>query len=107
MKHGPIALVDRELPIVCIAPHSKTYEKMISNIEELKAREGIIVSVATQGDEEVKKRSRFTFSIPKVDEFFSPILTVIPVQLLAYRVAVLNGCDVDQPKNLAKSVTVE
>jgi glucosamine--fructose-6-phosphate aminotransferase (isomerizing) len=107
MKHGPIALVDRKLPIVYITPHSKTYEKMISNIEELKAREGIIVSVATQGDEEVKKRSRFTFSIPKVDEFFSPILTVIPVQLLAYRVAVLNGCDVDQPKNLAKSVTVE
>jgi len=107
MKHGPIALVDDNLPIVCIAPDSKTYEKMLSNIEEVKARSGIIVSVVTEGDVEIKKRSQFSFEVPKTPELFSPILTVIPLQLLAYHVAVLNGRDVDKPRNLAKSVTVE
>jgi len=107
MKHGPIALVDNQLPIVCITPKSSTYEKMISNIEELKARDGIIVSIATRNDKCVRKLSGYTFEIPEIAECFSPILTVVPLQLFAYRIAVLNGCDVDQPKNLAKSVTVE
>ncbi len=107
MKHGPIALIDSEQPVVCLVPYSKTYEKMISNIEEIHARKGIIISIATEGDAKVKKLSRWIFWIPKTSEILSPILTVIPLQLFAYQVAVLNHRDVDQPRNLAKSVTVE
>ena len=107
MKHGPIALVDENLPIVCIAPQSRTYEKMTSNIEEVRARNGIIVAIGTRGDEKLKSKSRYFFDIPPISEIFSCILTVIPLQLLAYQVAVLNGREVDQPRNLAKSVTVE
>ncbi len=107
MKHGPIALVDNELPVVCIASDSKTYDKMLSNMQEIKARDGIIITVATRGNTEVRKFSDYIFYIPKTYELMSPILTIIPLQFLAYYVAVLNGCDVDQPKNLAKSVTVE
>jgi glucosamine--fructose-6-phosphate aminotransferase (isomerizing) len=107
MKHGPIALVDRKLPVICICPESATYEKMASNIEEIKARKGILVSVITENDTHIKKYSDHVFEIPRVPEYLSPILTIIPLQLLAYYVAVFNGCDVDQPRNLAKSVTVE
>ncbi len=108
MKHGPIALIDDKQPVICISPStSRTYEKMVSNIEEIKARQGIIVSVATRGDDNVAKLSKYTFFVPETDEMLSPILTVIPLQLFAYQVAVLNKRDVDQPRNLAKSVTVE
>ncbi len=107
MKHGPIALVDKNLPVVCIIPDSKTYEKMLSNIQEVKARKGIVVAVATYGNKEVKRYADHVFYIPKSYELMSPILAIIPLQFLAYWVGVLNGCDVDQPRNLAKSVTVE
>ncbi len=107
MKHGPIALVDENLPIICIAPKSRTYEKMMSNIEEVKARNGIIVSIGTRGDEKLRLKSSYYFEIPSMPEIFTCIMTVIPLQLLAYQVAVINGREVDQPRNLAKSVTVE
>ncbi|OQA57204.1 MAG: Glutamine--fructose-6-phosphate aminotransferase (isomerizing) [Candidatus Omnitrophica bacterium ADurb.Bin277] len=107
MKHGPIALIDHEQPVICIAPDSPTYDKMISNIQEIKARDGIVVAIGSQGDQNLEKIADDLFMIPKTIEVFSPILTVIPLQFLAYRVAVLNGRDVDQPRNLAKSVTVE
>ena len=107
MKHGPIALIDSEQPVVCLVPNSKTYAKMISNIEEIHARNVIIISIATKGNHVVERLSRWVFWIPKTLEIFSPILTVVPLQLFAYQVAVLNHRDVDQPRNLAKSVTVE
>ena len=107
MKHGPIALIDRELPVICIAPHSKTHEKMISNMEEIRAREGIVIAIGTEGDRVLKGLSSDFFPIPSTPEILSPILTAIPLQLFAYYVAALNGRDVDQPRNLAKSVTVE
>jgi glucosamine--fructose-6-phosphate aminotransferase (isomerizing) len=107
MKHGPIALIDHEQPVICLAPQSKTYDKMISNIEEIRAREGIVIAVGTEGDRRLLKLAADLFTIPKTPEIFSPILCVIPLQLFAYKIAVLNGRDVDQPRNLAKSVTVE
>jgi glutamine---fructose-6-phosphate transaminase (isomerizing) len=107
MKHGPIALIDNKQPVICIAPHAKTYEKMISNIQEIKARKGIIISVGTRGDQLLKKISSSFFEIPKTLEMLTPLLSVIPLQLLAYKISALNGRDVDQPRNLAKSVTVE
>ncbi|MDL2290239.1 glutamine--fructose-6-phosphate transaminase (isomerizing) [Paludibacteraceae bacterium OttesenSCG-928-F17] len=107
MKHGPIALISQEMPVVVIAPISATYEKVVSNIQEIKARKGKIISVVTDGDEVVKNLSDFSISIPKTEECLTPLLTVIPLQLLAYHIAVVKGCDVDQPRNLAKSVTVE
>jgi glucosamine--fructose-6-phosphate aminotransferase (isomerizing) len=107
MKHGPIALIDSKQPVICLAPESKTYEKMISNIEEIRARKGIVISIGTEGDKTLKKLSNYFFSIPRIPEILSPILNVIPLQLLAYHVAAFNGRDVDKPRNLAKSVTVE
>jgi len=107
MKHGPIALIDHEQPVICIAPDSKTYDKMISNIQEIRARDGIVIAIGTEGRTDLKKMSDDFFAIPKVPEILSPILTVIPLQFLAYKIAALNGRDVDQPRNLAKSVTVE
>ena len=107
MKHGPIALIDSELPVICIAPQSKTYEKMISNIEEIRARQGRIITIGTEGDRTLKDLASSFFPVPKTSEILSPILTVIPLQLFAYHVAAMNGKDVDQPRNLAKSVTVE
>ena len=107
MKHGPIALIDEKLPVVCIAPRSETYDKMVSNIQEVRARRGIILSVATKGDPAINKVSDHVFYIPEVSEIFSPVLVVVPLQLLAYHLAIESGCDVDQPRNLAKSVTVE
>ncbi|NQS99658.1 MAG: SIS domain-containing protein, partial [Candidatus Omnitrophica bacterium] len=107
MKHGPIALINPRLPVVCIAPESHVHDKMLSNIQEIKARKGIVISVATVGDKLIPHHSNHVIYIPKVKELFSPLLTVIPLQLLAYYISVKRGCDVDQPKNLAKSVTVE
>lgn len=107
MKHGPIALIDRALPVICLAPQSKTYEKMISNIEEIRAREGIVIAIGTEGDLVLPRLAANFFPIPKCPEILSPVLTVIPLQLFAYHIAALNGRDVDQPRNLAKSVTVE
>ncbi len=108
MKHGPIALIDSQQPVICICPSpSKTYEKMISNIEEIKARRGIVIGISSKGDRRLPHLARVSFSVPSTVEMLSPILTAIPLQLLAYHIAVMNGRDVDQPRNLAKSVTVE
>ena len=107
MKHGPLALVDEKMPVVCIAPKDSVYQKMISNIREVKARKGKVIAIATRGDEEITKLVDHTIFIPPIREEFSPILTVIPLQLFAYHVAIKRGCHVDQPRNLAKSVTVE
>ncbi|MDO8661701.1 MAG: glutamine--fructose-6-phosphate transaminase (isomerizing) [Candidatus Omnitrophota bacterium] len=107
MKHGPIALIDEYRAVVCIAPASKIYEKMVSNIQEIRSRHGKIIAIATLGDKEVSELTREVIYIPKVDELFSPLLVAFPLQLIAYHIAVKRGCDVDQPRNLAKSVTVE
>ncbi len=107
MKHGPIALINPRLPVVCIAPESRVYDKMLSNIQEIRARKGIVISVATVDDKRIPHHSNHVIYIPKVKELFSPLLTVVPLQLLAYYIAAKRGCDIDQPKNLAKSVTVE
>jgi len=107
MKHGPIALIDEYRAVVCISPKSKVYEKMISNIQEIRSRKGKIIAIATIGDEEIKDLTAEVIYIPRTEEIFSPLLVVIPLQLLAYHIAVKRGCDVDQPRNLAKSVTVE
>ncbi len=107
MKHGPIALIDEYRAVVCIAPASKVYEKMISNIQEIRSRKGKIIAIATVGDQEIKELTREVIYIPKIEEIFSPLLVVLPLQLMAYHIAVKRGCDVDQPRNLAKSVTVE
>ena len=107
MKHGPIALIDEYRAVVCIAPESFVYEKMISNIEEICARKGKVIAIATEGDKNIENFTKEIIYIPKIGEIFSPIVTVVPLQLLAYYIAVKRGCDVDQPRNLAKSVTVE
>jgi len=107
MKHGPIALIDEYRAVVCIAPESSTYDKMLSNIQEIRARKGKVIIVATEGDAKIKRFTKEVVYIPKIDELFSPIVSVLPLQLLAYYIAVKRGCDVDQPRNLAKSVTVE
>jgi glucosamine--fructose-6-phosphate aminotransferase (isomerizing) len=107
MKHGPIALIDENMPVVVIATNVSAYEKIVSNIQEVKARKGIIIAVVNHGDEEIKRLADYTIEIPPTEEVFSPLLSVIPLQLLAYHIALLRGCDVDQPRNLAKSVTVE
>ena len=107
MKHGPIALIDETLPVVVIAPQNSTYEKTLSNLQEVRARGGRIISIVTEGDEMLSKVSEYTFTIPKCDEFVQPFLSVLYLQLLAYHIADLLGNDVDQPRNLAKSVTVE
>ena len=107
MKHGPIALISQEMPVVVIAPRCGTYEKVVSNIQEIKAREGRVIAIVTEGDEQVSRIADFTIEVPQTEECLTPLLTVIPLQLLAYHIAVVKGCDVDQPRNLAKSVTVE
>jgi glucosamine--fructose-6-phosphate aminotransferase (isomerizing) len=107
MKHGPIALIDENMPVVFIATKDSTYDKIISNIQEVRARKGKIIAIATEGDKEIKHLADHVIYVPPTMEFLTPILTIIPLQLLAYYVAVLRGCDVDQPRNLAKSVTVE
>ena len=107
MKHGPIALIDEKMPVIVIATQNSSYEKVISNIKEVKARKGQVIAIVTEGDVEVKKMADFVIEIPHANEAFLPLLATIPLQLLAYHIAVLRGCNVDQPRNLAKSVTVE
>ncbi len=107
MKHGPIALIDEEMPVVFIATKNSSYEKVISNIQEVKARKGKVIAIVTEGDTVVKNMADFIIEIPDADEIFLPLLATIPLQLLSYHIAVLRGCNVDQPRNLAKSVTVE
>ena len=107
MKHGPIALIDEEMPVVVLATEQETYEKTVSNIQEVKARKGQIISVVTRGDELVKQMSDYCIEIPQTQELLTPLISCVPLQLLAYHVAVLRGCNVDKPRNLAKSVSVE
>ena len=107
MKHGPIALIDENMPVVVLAPHDSLYEKMFNNVNEAKARGGKILAVATEGDEEIAELAERVIYIPAASRFIMPILLAVPMQLLAYHIAVRRGCDVDQPRNLAKSVTVE
>ena len=107
MKHGPIALIDENMPVVFIAPRDEVYGKILSNMQEVKARNGRIIAIAFEGDDEIHNYADHVIYIPPVRSIVSPLLTVIPLQLLAYHIAVLRGCNVDQPRNLAKSVTVE
>jgi glucosamine--fructose-6-phosphate aminotransferase (isomerizing) len=107
MKHGPIALVDENLPVVFIATKDMYHEKIVSNMQEIKARKGKIISIVTEGDTVSPGLSNDYFAIPPADELIAPILTVIPLQLLSYYVGTAKGIDVDKPRNLAKSVTVE
>ena len=107
MKHGPIALIDENMPVIVVAPQDNIYEKVISNICEIKARKGKIIAIVSEGDIKIKELADHVIEVPQVDEMLSPLVTTIPLQLLAYHIAVLRGCNVDQPRNLAKSVTVE
>lgn len=107
MKHGPIALIDEAMPVVFIATQDEVYEKVVSNIQEVKARGGQVLAVVTEGDTKVRALADHILEIPKVDDALAPLLTVIPMQLLSYHIALMRGCNVDQPRNLAKSVTVE
>ncbi|HTL70709.1 MAG TPA: glutamine--fructose-6-phosphate transaminase (isomerizing) [Candidatus Eisenbacteria bacterium] len=108
MKHGPIALIDENPWVICLAPESTTYDKMLSNMQEIRARNGIIIPIVTRGDREIQKLGpRYVIEIPAIPEIFSPLLTVLPLQLIAYHIARAFGEDIDQPRNLAKSVTVE
>jgi glucosamine--fructose-6-phosphate aminotransferase (isomerizing) len=107
MKHGPIALIDEEMPVVVVATNKGTYEKVVSNIEEIRARKGIIIAIVTKGDTEVKRLADYIIEIPETEEMLIPLIASIPMQLLAYHIAVARGCEVDMPRNLAKSVTVE
>ena len=107
MKHGPIALIDQKMPVVVIATKDSSYDKIVSNIQEVKARNGIVIAVVTEGDKVIKQLADHVLEIPDTDTVLSPLLAVVPLQLLSYHIAVMRGCNVDQPRNLAKSVTVE
>jgi glutamine---fructose-6-phosphate transaminase (isomerizing) len=107
MKHGPIALIDEKMPVIVIATNKSAYDKIVSNIQEVKARSGVVIAIVSEGDQVIHKLADFTIEIPETDEVLSPLLSVIPLQLFAYHIAMMRGCDVDQPRNLAKSVTVE
>jgi glucosamine--fructose-6-phosphate aminotransferase (isomerizing) len=107
MKHGPIALVDENTPSVFIVPKGFIYEKVMANIEEVKARGGPVIAIVEDGDERVRKLVDDVIAVPQVEDFLQPMVSIIPLQLLAYHIALLRGCDVDKPRNLAKSVTVE
>jgi glucosamine--fructose-6-phosphate aminotransferase (isomerizing) len=107
MKHGPIALIDEDLPVIFIATKNSSYEKVVSNIQEVKARGGKVIAIVTEGDTQVKEMAEYIIEIPQTDDAFVPLLATIPLQFLAYHIAVMRGCNVDQPRNLAKSVTVE
>ena len=107
MKHGPIALIDPEMPVVVIATKDGSYDKIVGNVQEVRAREGKILSIVTEGDTEIAELSDHVITIPDTMNFWMPLLSVVPLQLLAYHIAVIRGEDVDQPRNLAKSVTVE
>jgi glutamine---fructose-6-phosphate transaminase (isomerizing) len=107
MKHGPIALIDKKMPVVVVAPNSDTYEKVVSNIQEIKARKGKVIAVVSKGDVTVSSLADYVIEIPETEELLSPLISVIPLQLLSYYIAVMRECEIDQPRNLAKSVTVE
>jgi glucosamine--fructose-6-phosphate aminotransferase (isomerizing) len=107
MKHGPIALIDENMPCVAIATRDSVYPKVLSNLEEVHARRGRILAVVTEGDNDVARIADHVIEVPETDVMLTPILNVVPLQLLAYHIAVLRGCDVDKPRNLAKAVTVE
>ena len=107
MKHGPIALIDQNMPVVFIAPQDRTYTKIISNIQEVKARHGRVIAIINEREDSIAKLANYLITVPQTLDLFTPILAVIPLQLLAYHIAVKRGCNVDQPRNLAKSVTVE
>ena len=107
MKHGPIALIDPNMPVVVVALQGSQYSKMANNIEEVKAKDGVVIAVASEGDLQLSSRVDDVVHIPRSSEILTPLLAVVPLQLLAYYIAVRRGCDVDQPRNLAKSVTVE
>ena len=107
MKHGPIALIDESMPVVVIATKIGHYEKVVSNIQEIKSRKGKIIAIVTKGDTQVRDIADHVIEIPETLEALTPLLTTIPLQLLSYYIAVMRGCNVDQPRNLAKSVTVE
>ena len=107
MKHGPIALIDETLPILAIATRDHLYDKMISQIQQAKARGGIVIALATEGDEAIRHEADHVIYVPDTPTLLAPVVNVIPLQLLSYHIAVRRGCDVDQPRNLAKSVTVE
>ena len=107
MKHGPIALIDRGMATVALAPRDRMYDKVVNNVKEVKARDGVVVAVATKGDLDLASQVDHILYIPEAPENLTPILATVPLQLLAYHMAEMRGCDVDQPRNLAKSVTVE
>jgi len=107
MKHGPIALIDEQMPVVIIATKKGHYEKVVSNIQEIKSRKGKIIAIVNNGDVSVREIADYVIEVPETLELLSPLLTTIPLQLLSYHIAVMRECNVDQPRNLAKSVTVE
>jgi glucosamine--fructose-6-phosphate aminotransferase (isomerizing) len=107
MKHGPIALVDENLPVLFIATKDAYYEKIVSNIQEIKARKGMVIAVISEGDTQIRGMADHVMVVPEVDELLAPLISVIPTQILSYYIGVLRGLDVDKPRNLAKSVTVE
>lgn len=107
MKHGPIALIDENLPVIILATNESAYEKIVSNVQEVKARKGIVIAVVNEGDTQIKQMADYVIEVPKTEEVLSPLITMIPLQLLSYHIAVMRGANVDQPRNLAKSVTVE
>lgn len=107
MKHGPIALIDENMPVIVIATNQSAYEKIVSNVQEVKARQGMVIAIVTEGEKEISKLADYSIEIPETEEPLTPLLSVIPMQLLSYHIAVMRGCNVDQPRNLAKSVTVE
>jgi len=107
MKHGPIALIDEQMPVVVLATNASAHDKIVSNIQEVKARNGKVIAVVNEGDTVISEMADYTIHIPVTEEILSPLLTVVPLQLLSYHIALLRGTNVDQPRNLAKSVTVE
>ena len=107
MKHGPIALIDENMPVIVTATNMSSYEKIVSNIQEVKARKGYVIAIVPEGEKEIKRTADDIIEIPETEEIFTPLLTVIPLQLLSYYIAIIRECNVDQPRNLAKSVTVE
>jgi glucosamine--fructose-6-phosphate aminotransferase (isomerizing) len=107
MKHGPIALIDEAMPVIVVATRDNSYEKIVSNIQEVKARKGRVIAIVTEGDELIAEMAECVLEVPATLDLLMPLVAVIPLQLLSYHIAVLRGCNVDQPRNLAKSVTVE
>ena len=107
MKHGPIALIDSDMPVIALCPRDGLREKMLSNIEQVKTREGTVIAVGTEGDRELEEKADEVIFVPEISPLLAPVLTSIPLQMFGYHVAVRRGCDVDQPRNLAKTVTVE